>query len=465
MKITMIHLIFTSILSFLLVAQTPPESSNAIDPSLYPEVETSVDRNEILIGDVIHLTVTLTHEPSITIQERSEAIQLDQFRLREVDPKEKQELEDGRIQSTIEYTLSTYFTGEFTIPAFTYRFQTEDGQVGEVQTSPIQIEVRPLTPEESEDLDIRDIKTPVVIETPGRWTRLMNTAVIALYVLCTLFFIWRFLRVLFPKKEKVELIPPEKAHEKAFNELEQLRSDQPWVKTGDFNSFSIGISEIIRVYIYYRWHIPAMDYTSGEIMDALRQQGLDQELLDHFLAFFEECDLIKFAKYAPPMERANNLIGTAREVVDKTKMEEILAQEETEQEGTEEALASLFSAWWGDPSLPLEIRFAGSWVQLGALVLIFYSLFNFFTGSFSEWPIPLVQVLIAALAFWFGRGLSFGYRISAYYFMKDFVFSLYILAMLFAGENFTQAYFTATVIVLFLLTPVVFAYIHWKELH
>lgn len=305
-----------SLFSLWAIAQAPVDATQTIPANLTPVIETSVDRNEILIGDMFHLTVTVTHDPQISVLRRESGVDLGQFVIKEINPKDRENLPDGKIRETIDYQLSTYFTGEFDVPAFDVAYQMENGAQGTLRTSPIKIKVRSLTPEESENLDIRDIKAPVLLEGNSRlwivWTALLGTAALVLIV----YAIWRYIK---HRKRAAFFEPPLAAHERAYRDLKELRENSAWREKCDYEYFSTRISEIIRVYIEGRWTIHALDETSEETLSELQRVGLGAEMMRKFEAFFNDCDLMKFARYELPNEELDGLVDRAVNLVDETR--------------------------------------------------------------------------------------------------------------------------------------------------
>ncbi|MDX9755525.1 MAG: BatD family protein [bacterium] len=297
----------------------PMDATQAIPPALYPEVSTSVDRNEILIGDVFELTVTFTRKPEVTILEKGWDFSLGQFEIKDILPQPEKTLPDGRIEQSSRYLLSTYFTGEFEIPALDVKFQTADGAVGSFKTNPIQIKVKSLTPEESENLDIRDIKDPLLISGPSRaW--LVAAILAALLAFAGLFY-WLWKRKNAPIEAPAQ--PPLPPHVLAYHKLDALRGRTDLIEQKKYKEFSIELSNIIRVYIQQRWYFDALDMTSDEIQRELAYRRLGDSIEKSFQSFFEACDLIKFAKHQPKGDELNATIDLAVRIVDLTKVEEV----------------------------------------------------------------------------------------------------------------------------------------------
>ncbi|MBN2330024.1 MAG: hypothetical protein JXR73_22985 [Candidatus Omnitrophica bacterium] len=305
-----------SFLTYMAIAQAPADATATVPAQLTPAIETSVDRNEILIGDVFHLTVAITRDPSVQIVQRETGVDLGQFEIKEINPQGVEDLPDGKVRETIDYQLSTFFTGDFEIPAFDILYQTADGARGSIRTSPIKITVRSLTPEEAEDLDIRDIKEPVLLSGSSRmwiiWTVLLSLLAAALAA-------YGLRRYFKRRQSEAPGEPPLPAHEEAYLALRELRENQEWRHNNDYEYFSTRLSEILRVYIGRRWGFNAIDQTTEEILDEFRTIGMDSGLFQEFEDFFTDCDLMKFAKHELPADELDGLIDRAERIVDQTR--------------------------------------------------------------------------------------------------------------------------------------------------
>jgi hypothetical protein len=288
-----------------------------IRPEVQPSIETSVDRNEITIGDDITYTVTIRYDPSLTIEASTPGMELGQFEIKEVHIGTV-ERDGDRMVRTDRYILSTYFTGDFTIPPLTVRFRTRSGEVGEAATDAMDIHVRSLTPEESQELTIRDIKPPVLVKGKSRWPIIAVSVSVAL--LLAVVAVWLlFLR----RRERVavSLEPPLPPHERALVALAALRSHETLLAERRFKEFSTRLSEILRVYIHGRWGVVALDRTSEEIMSELHGGGIASGVCDRFSEVFSACDLMKFAREETDCENAFRLIDLAVRIVEETQKE------------------------------------------------------------------------------------------------------------------------------------------------
>lgn len=286
-----------------------------IPPELQPSIETAVDLNEITIGDDIAYTVTIRYDPTITIEASTPGMELGQFEIKEVSIGTP-ERQGGRMVRTDHYILSTYFTGDYTIPPLTVRFRTPSGEVGELSTDFIDIHVRSLTPEESEELTIRDIKSPTPVKGKSRWGIIGLIGIVVLLLVLVLVWLF-FLR----RREEVTvtLEPPLPAHERALVALASLRGNESLLTERRFKEFSTRLTKILRVYIHDRWGIVALDRTTDEILSQLRGEGIARGVSDRFLEVFSACDLMKFARHEIDRESALRLIDRAVWIVEETR--------------------------------------------------------------------------------------------------------------------------------------------------
>ncbi|HQP99489.1 MAG TPA: hypothetical protein PLY86_13605 [bacterium] len=283
-----------------------------IPTDLYPSIETSVDKNEITIGDDILCTVKITYDPSITIEGSTPGMDLGQFEIKDVRIGTPERVGNRMVRNDV-YVLSTYFTGDYTFPPITVRFRTESGEMGEVKTDAIDVHVRELTSEESENLTIRDIKPPVSVEGRSRWPLVLGIGAGVLLVAAGI--IWLlFLR----RRDEVEvaLEPPLPPHERALMALQALRENRELLASKQYKEFSTRLSDILRVYIHGRWSLAAMDLTTEEILMKLRGQGIPSGIQENIAEIFSSCDLMKYARQETDTDNAVRLIDLAVHVVE-----------------------------------------------------------------------------------------------------------------------------------------------------
>ena len=281
-----------------------------------PAVSAKVDRSRITVGDLIRYTVTVSAEDGIQVDLPQETDEIGDFEVRSYQATGPV-VKDGKSVWTLEYSLSIFSTGEFTIPSpeLTYHSGNE-AQRSELSADAIEVLVESVKPADAED--ILDIKSPVAI--PRSWWSLWPWFAIAagLIALGALGFFWYRRR---DTSEKATAAPTKvriPAHEEAYRALRQLR-DSGLLEQQMIKLYYIKISEIIRRYIGRRFQVEAMELTSTEVLDRLREAKIEVDAYRFFQEFFNLCDLVKFAKYRPSDAQHGQVMKVATNIVDVTK--------------------------------------------------------------------------------------------------------------------------------------------------
>lgn len=124
--------------------------------------------------------------------------------------------------------------------------------------------------------------------------------------------------------------PPLPPHVAAIQALEALHNQKLWQNNRHKQYYS-GLTDILRTYIAARWSIGAMEMTSDEIIDAMRQVELPDKARMDLTATLRDGDLVKFAKATPEAEQNEADYLKAYYFVEETKPVE--EQTPTEESG------------------------------------------------------------------------------------------------------------------------------------
>ena len=112
-----------------------------------------------------------------------------------------------------------------------------------------------------------------------------------------------------------EVLPQRQPHEIAYEQLSRIEG-MNWVAQGEMKVYHTEISHVIRQYIATRYHIPALELTTQELLDRLQRENIPKDLVQQF---FTNCDWVKFARYNPTKPEAHERMEEARRIVDETK--------------------------------------------------------------------------------------------------------------------------------------------------
>jgi len=162
---------------------------------------------------------------------------------------------------------------------------------------------------------LRDIKGPVFFPSNYFFLAILILALLAggIYALI------RFLKTKKKEGEEVPVdprMPWEIAHEQ-FDELEK----SSLLKDGQFKTYYSQLSGIIRSYFENQFNIKAPEMTTEEFLRSLdKSHHLTSSQNDTLKQFLNSCDIVKFAKYIPPIEEGKESIQLARKLVEETKV-------------------------------------------------------------------------------------------------------------------------------------------------
>jgi hypothetical protein len=100
------------------------------------------------------------------------------------------------------------------------------------------------------------------------------------------------------------------AHVIALNDLEELKMKKLW-QDGKVKEYYTAMTDIVRTYIEERFGINAVEMTTEEIMNGLRDTGIGDELQSRLGNTLVLADLVKFARENPlPLDNDNSLNNT-----------------------------------------------------------------------------------------------------------------------------------------------------------
>jgi len=118
------------------------------------------------------------------------------------------------------------------------------------------------------------------------------------------------------------------AHQIAYEKLHKIVEDD-LLKKGRFREYFIRVSETIREYLGNRYGFFAMDLTSRELVDELRDRPTPGLEIGGLKTLLQNADLVKFAKLDPTDEMSSSAIDGAYSLVNATRRVE---EEEQERE-------------------------------------------------------------------------------------------------------------------------------------
>jgi len=217
-------------------------------------------------------------------------------------------------------TITAFDSGSYVFPPIPV-FDMEEQMVA--QTNPLLFEVSTIAVDTT--AGIRDIKG--IAKVPFSFHEFwMYAKKYALFILVgwlviglIAYAVWRYLKKKRAQKPQpvVKPKPKIKPHITALKALEKLRQKKLW-EQGKTKEYYSELVDIVRKYIDDQWDIGAMEMVSSEILDALKNTEIHEEVLKKLRQAFSVADLVKFAKYMPLPTDHDMAFKDCKEFVERT---------------------------------------------------------------------------------------------------------------------------------------------------
>ena len=267
------------------------------------------------VGDYINLIIQVEHNKNISI---SNPVLSDSTSKVEIIKQESPEVENhnGNLISTFRFIISKYDSGNVTIPPIPVLYKvTGNQELQTAYTNPVNFTVHTL--KILPGGEIKDVKAPIKI--PLDWVDILIWILIVLIILGLAFYLYaRYKKKKMMEVKKVRKVIQKPPHVIALYELRALDQQQLWQK-GMIKEYHSKITEIIRRYFQDQFYLPALELTTSEVMQYLKQVKRAEIIIDTTFNFLSNADLVKFAKFKPMASINEEMMKQATEIVEKTK--------------------------------------------------------------------------------------------------------------------------------------------------
>lgn len=272
-------------------------------------IHSSVDRNHVTVGDPIRYTLTIESDAKCKVTPPDLGVNLGAFEIRDYHVHRSRTQRGQRW--TVEFVIAIYDVGKFTIPPISVTYET-NGKVNSIASQPVDITVESVKP--SQQADIRDIKPPASVRLSVWDFRWLILAVLLLLALGIGVRVWLKRRK--PKIEEQALIekPPVPPDEEALAALQALVSSG-LLESGQTKEYYSRLSQILRRYLERQFEIPALESSTSEVVQRLHLANLSTGESQCVSAILALSDLVKFAKFVPPVARGAEACEQIREIV------------------------------------------------------------------------------------------------------------------------------------------------------
>ncbi|MDV6167827.1 hypothetical protein R1T16_05285 [Flavobacterium sp. DG1-102-2] len=284
------------------------------------QVQASIDSTKIRIGSQLNLTLKTKVDTaaSVNFPEGKTFGQLEVLESYPIDT-----IRDGAMYELVKkYGLTQFDAGKYTIPSLPV-FINNKG----IKTDSLLVEVR--------DIKVDTLKQKMYDIKPVLKGRSNSTFWLwLLFAVVVLggagYGVWWYLKKRKPAEKKAkaeELLTP---IQKASRELKNLEQKELLAK-GEVKDYYSQLTDIARTYIEEAIHVPAMESTTSELIEAMRsavlkkRMSLSQETFEELEKILRTADMVKFAKSRPldfEIAEDRNRIEKTIVVIDRSIPEE-----------------------------------------------------------------------------------------------------------------------------------------------
>lgn len=281
-------------------------------------VEASIDSVQILVGEQTgyHISATVKPGQRVTFpQWKPQQMVTPGVEVVEQPRMDTIDANDGFIKVTQHLVLTSFEDTLYYIPKQPVKIDGKTLETKNLALKVLTVEVDTLHP--NQFFGPKDVQ-----ENPFMWQEwrdllLYSLLAVVLYVLCWLAYLR--LKSDKPFEFKVKIVKKIPPHQKALSSIEELKNGNVDGNV-NFKEYYTQLTDAIRVYIEERFGFSAMEMTSSEIIERLRQEN-DGEKMQELVNLFETADLVKFAKYTVGISENDRNLVSAIDFINTTKQE------------------------------------------------------------------------------------------------------------------------------------------------
>ncbi|MCX7020282.1 MAG: hypothetical protein WCK47_02340 [bacterium] len=279
-----------------------------------PEAKVTVQPQRAAIGDPINVTLTIK-APELARLTIPDPFSSDKdatwTMLKKQQPRDSQ-LKDALWQREISYDVTTFETGQISLPPFVVSYRPPQGEPTSNTVTASAVAIDSVLPKNTEKLAPKDVKPPVPLPFP-RWIIITATAITIALIAVALYWLWSRLR----HRVAQIIMPPKRLDEWALDEFEAIERDN-LVEHKKIKEYYTRVSDTLRAYLGRLFEFNAMDCTTYELFCKLDDTAVSKPVSERLSGLFDEADLVKFAKYIPEPPICRRSIDQAREIVRMT---------------------------------------------------------------------------------------------------------------------------------------------------
>ncbi len=276
-----------------------------------PVIKSSVDKNEILIGDQFKLTIEAGFSPDdfkIYFPVIPDSIRhFEVVGSTRLDSLYSNKKLSGIVQTI---TLTSFDSGKWVLPSFQVTIKPAGGNTPySFFTDSVPVTVSFSTSDTTSQLrDIKPIREADTMYPVWYW---IGAGVILVSLIVFLIWFYRYWK----RNKGVSTFPAKhSAFEEAIRELEKLKGSS-LTEPGEVKFVHIRLGEILKQYLSHNLRSNQLNKTTGDILILLNEQFSEKNLLAKAASSLRYGDAVKFAKYLPSPAESSECIQSIREII------------------------------------------------------------------------------------------------------------------------------------------------------
>lgn len=295
-------------------------------------VESKIDSIQILIGEQTGVTLSVTARKGSRVE--MPVFKPSQYITPGVEVLENSvadtsQLDNGLVKITKKYVLTSFDENLYYLPPMKVKV---DGKVYKSKNLALKVLTVPV-----DTLHPEKFYPPKgVQDNPFLWTEWEPAFWLSvLFVLmCVLtYYLWTRFKENKPVIARVRFVKRVPPHQKALDEIGRIKAGRMTVSEDQKTYYTL-LTDVLRKYIKARFGFNAMEMTSSEIIERLRQEN-DRKTIDELKELFTTADLVKFAKYSTQINENDANLVNAIEFINTTKIDNQPTMERVEPSLTE----------------------------------------------------------------------------------------------------------------------------------
>ena len=274
------------------------------------------DSSQIRIGDFLKIRLSVSHplHQDVSFPVIKDTLgNLEVISVSSIDTSVQQ---DKKILSQL-FTVSAYDSGEFHAGPVGIFFKGSNGDLDSVFSNDVAVLVNTLNVDTAKPF--KPIKAP--LDVPYSWREFLPYIIGGFWLIVLIavaaYFMWR------EQKKKKPVVyerprPKDPAHIWARKELKKLEEEKLW-QQDQVKIYYSRLTNILRLYLEYRYGWYAMESTTEEIQDEVGGYNLKEKAKENLFSILRTADLVKFAKLQPMPDVNIKSMVSAYKLIDFTE--------------------------------------------------------------------------------------------------------------------------------------------------